>query len=71
MIKVAEIKLQPYGKNGASMSVPVVWIRDNKLTHGKTIPIYRLTKNGTDVLILAPHELIQNISLEIEEQQQI
>lgn len=41
MIKIAEHKIQKYGLRGFMISVPGIWVKDNKLAPGDTVEVFR------------------------------
>ena len=63
MIKIANNNLQKYGTRGAALSLPAVWLQDNKIKPGDVIPIYRINVNGTDLLVLSKKEITSNLRL--------
>jgi len=60
MVKINEIKLQPYSIRGLAISFPVVFARDNNMSAGDFVKVYREKRNGVDVLVLSKNELPEN-----------
>lgn len=63
MIKINEIKLQPYSVRGLAMSFPVVFARDNNLSSGDLVKVYRTKADGLDLLILSKNDLPDTLKL--------
>ena len=57
MIKINEIKIQPYSTRGLAISFPVLFARDNNLKAGDFIKVYREKTNDSDLLIISTKEL--------------
>lgn len=66
--KIAKNKLLQYGLRGAAITIPRIFIEDNKIEKSDEVSIYRGSFNGVDALILIPSKnfdgnLIQDRSL--------
>lgn len=57
MVKINEIKIQPYSIRGLMISLPVVFARDNNIGTGDFVKVYREKRNGLDVLVISRDEL--------------
>jgi len=51
MVKIKEYKIQKHGSRGITITLPKVWVEDNRLDFGDTVEIYRDIDNR---LILKP-----------------
>lgn len=55
LVKIREYKARQYGDRGVQMSLPQVFLDDNKIQSGDTLEIYRTNlENGLDALIILP-----------------
>lgn len=70
MIKIAQHKIQKYGTRGYSLSIPAVFINDNRLDKNDYLEVHREIINGEDVLILKPVKSNGNLSTEINQTEQ-
>lgn len=62
MIKIKEYKARQYGERGVQLSLPQVFLDDNKIESGDTLEIYRTNlDNGSDALVILPKNRPDNI----------
>jgi hypothetical protein len=54
MVKIAKNKLLQYGLRGSALTIPRIFIEDNKIEKSDELSIYRASINGIDSLILIP-----------------
>jgi hypothetical protein len=69
MQKIREAAIYKSGNNGASISIPKVFIDDNDLLTSDKIVICRDTINGMDVLLLIPVDQFQKHEEKLAAQQ--
>lgn len=54
MQKINENKIHRYGVRGTSISIPVIFTKDNNLHIGDTVEVHRANIDGKDVLVIVP-----------------
>ena len=52
MEKIKEYRIRQYGKRGHAITLPKVWIKDNKLVGGEVLEFLRETTPEYDRLII-------------------
>jgi len=50
-VKIREYRVMPRGQRGGCITLPPEWLRDNGISNGDTIEVFR-TGGNDDVLIL-------------------
>jgi len=52
MEKIKEYRLRANGKRGAVLTIPAVFLKDNKIGPGDTVEVYRETSISGDYLLI-------------------